>query len=250
MAMIFRSASLAIVALLIPPAWAQAAPAPATGSVSSAQPQLAAPPESAKPFSVDVSLGIVSDYRFRGMSLSNRHPAFQPGLTVTHQSGLYASIWGSTLTDNGGDDIEIDLVAGYAGQTGPISYGANATYYTYPGTSGLGYAELFGTLGTAIGPAIVNATLGYVPSQSSTGDRDNVYFGIDASTPLGDTPFTLLGSVGIEDGAFASAKRDWSLGIRADIGGFSVGLAYIGTAGTGADRLGNATAVVSASCAF
>ncbi len=239
-----RSTGLAVIALLSPPAWAQAPPETPTGSVTPAQPQ------NAKPFSVDVSLGIVSDYRFRGMSLSNRHPAFQPGLTVTHRSGLYVSLWGSTLADNGGDDIEIDLVAGYAGQIGPISYGVNATYYTYPGTSGLGYGELFGTLGTTIGPATVNATIGYVPSQTSTGDRDNVYVGIAASTPLGDTPFTLAGSVGIEDGAFASAKRDWSLGINADIGSLSIGLAYIGTARTGGDRLGNAAAVASLSYAF
>ncbi len=250
MAIIFRSTGLVIVAMLAAPAWAQAPPATPAGSEVSAQPQLAAQAESAKPFSVDVSVGIVTDYRFRGMSLSNKHPAFQPSLTVTHQSGLYASVWGSTLADNGGDDIEIDLVAGYAGQTGAISYGANATYYAYPGTSGLGYVELFGTIGTAIGPASVNATVGYVPSQSSTGDRDNLYLGIAASTPLGDTPFTLVGSIGIEDGAFASAKRDWSLGINADLAGFTFGLAYVDAARTGRDRLGDAAMVASISRAF
>ncbi len=80
------------------------------------------------PFSIDLSLAAVSDYRFRGTSLSNKDPVFQPSLTLTHKSGLYASVWGSNITDNGGDNIEVDLVGGYSGQTGSVSYGINATY--------------------------------------------------------------------------------------------------------------------------
>jgi len=240
MRQIIRLAALVTAALFATPACAQAP----------AEPPRTIPAEPAKPFSVDVSLAVVSDYRFRGISLSDKDPAFQPSVTLTHRSGFYASVWGSTIADNGGDDIEVDLVTGYAGQAGSITYGINATYYAYPGTSGLGYVELVGIVGTTVGPATLNAAVGYVPRQSNVGDRDNIYVGINGSVPLGGTPFSLVGSIGIEDGAFAAAKRDWSLGINAEAGGFTLGLAYVDTARTGNNRLGDPAAVVSISRSF
>jgi uncharacterized protein (TIGR02001 family) len=45
------------------------------------------------PLDLEFTLDAVSDYRFRGISLSDRRPALQPGVTLTHRSGLYASAW-------------------------------------------------------------------------------------------------------------------------------------------------------------
>ncbi|GGE78127.1 hypothetical protein GCM10011404_08470 [Sphingomonas prati] len=42
------------------------------------------------------SAGLVSDYRFHGVSQSDRDMAVQAGLTITHQSGLYVGTWGPT----------------------------------------------------------------------------------------------------------------------------------------------------------
>lgn len=250
MAVIFRFVGLGIVALLAAPAWAQAPPAEPASSQVPAQPQPAILAEPIGPLALEFSLAVVSDYRFRGISLSDKRPAFQPSITVTHRSGFYASVWGSTISDNGGDDIEADLVVGYAGEAGPVSFGVNGTYYANPGTTNLGYVELIGTAGIDVGPASLAATVGYVPKQSNVGGRDNLYLGVSAILPIAGTPLSVAGSIGIEDGAFAAAKRDWSLGINADIGGFTLGLAYVDTARTGHDRLGNAAAVVSVSCAF
>jgi uncharacterized protein (TIGR02001 family) len=247
---IFRFTGLLIAASLGAPVLAQTAPWEPAGSQPSEQPQPAISAEPERPFSLDVSLAVVSDYRFRGISLSDKHPAIQPSITLTHRSGFYASVWGSNIADNGGDDIEVDLVAGYAGEAGPISYGVNATYYAYPGTTGLGYVELFANVGAAVGPATLTATVGYVPRQSNVGDRDNLYVGISAIVPIAGTPLSLVGAIGIENGAFAAAKRDWSLGINADIGGFTLGLAYVDAARTGGNRLGEAGALVSISRAF
>jgi uncharacterized protein (TIGR02001 family) len=246
----FRWAGLLIVAALCAPASAQTAPAEPTGGLPSEQSQPAITVEPEGPFSLDVSLTVVSDYRFRGISLSDKKPALQPSITLTHRSGVYASVWGSNLADNGGDDIEVDLVAGYAGEAGPISYGVNATYYAYPGAADLGYLELFANVGTTVGPAILIATVGYVPSQSNVGDQDNLYVGISATLPIAGTPLSLAGAIGIEDGAFADAKRDWSLGINAEIGGFTLGLAYVDTARAGDVGPGEAGAVISFSRAF
>ena len=82
--------------------------------------------------------------------------------------------WGSNVAPNGGDDVEVDLFAGFSGGDG-VTYDVGATYYLYPGASGFNYVELAGKLGTTIGPAQLGATVAYVPSQNNTGNQDNIY---------------------------------------------------------------------------
>ena len=204
----------------------------------------------AKALSVDVSVGAVTDYRFRGVSLSNRQPAIQPSITVTHDSGLYGSVWASNIADNGGDSVEVDLVAGYTGQTGTLAYSLSATYYLYPRASPTNYAEFIGTIGTNIGPARFGLTVGYAPPQRNIGDQDNLYVAVNGCVPIKGTPLSLTGSFGIENGAFATAKRDWSLGVNADVAGFTIGAAYVDTARAGLGSLGKPAAVVSISRVF
>ncbi len=93
-------------------------------------------------------------------------------------------------------------------------------------------------------------TIGYVPKQKSLGDQDNFYAAVNGSVPIKDTPISLTGSFGIEDGAFGSAKRDWSVGVNADVAGFTLGLSYVDTARTGGNPLGDPAAVFSISRVF
>src|SRR5688500_13330862 len=55
----------------------------------------------------------VSDYRFRGISLSGGEPALQAEALLELDSGIFASLWGSTLT---GTDVELQLGVGYSGK--------------------------------------------------------------------------------------------------------------------------------------
>ena len=52
---------------------------------------LAATSANAQDWSAEV--GLVSDYRYRGHSLSNSTPALQASLAGEHDSGLYAELW-------------------------------------------------------------------------------------------------------------------------------------------------------------
>lgn len=220
-----------------------------------ALPALAATPafaqdEETKPLDISFSLTAASDYRFRGLSLSDKDPAIQPQVSVNHESGLYLTVWGSNIADNGGDDVEVDLTAGIARDIGAVSVNAGAVYYLYPGASGDNYVEFIGTLGTAVGKGDVTMTLAYAPSQNNLDNEDNVYVAISGTHPLTDK-LTLNGTFGIEDGAFGNNKKDWSLGADLDVGhGFIVGAKYIDTAHTNHDPLGKATAVISLSKAF
>jgi uncharacterized protein (TIGR02001 family) len=61
----------------------------------------AATPEHA----VAINVGVVSDYRYRGISQSRLKPALQGGVDLAGPNGLYAGAWASTIKwvkDGGG----------------------------------------------------------------------------------------------------------------------------------------------------
>ncbi len=186
--------------------------------------------EESGPITITGGVTVASDYRFRGVSLSDKDFAVQPTLTIKHESGLYAGIWGSNLAENAGDDIEVDLYAGFAGGD-ELTYDIGATYYVYPGVSSFNYFEFTGKLGAALGPATIGSQLSYVPSQDNTGNADNIYIATNAAIAIPDSPVTLTGSIGMEDGAFTGGgdKIDWSVGATAVVSGFTLGISYIDT---------------------
>ena len=103
--------------------------------------------EAAGPVTLTGGVVLASDYRFRGVSLSGKDFAVQPYLTVKHESGLYVGAWGSNLSENDGDDVEVDLYAGFSGGEA-VTYDIGATYYLYPGVSSFNYVEVTGKLGS------------------------------------------------------------------------------------------------------
>ena len=62
-----------------------------------------------KAITVSGSATIVSDYRFRGISQTDKDFALQGGMTVSHESGVYLSVWGSSVDEYiaAGSDQEI-----------------------------------------------------------------------------------------------------------------------------------------------
>ena len=221
------------------------------GSMSAAAPAFAqeeAAEEAEGPFTVSGGIAVVSDYRFRGVSLSDKDFAVQPTLTVSHESGFYVGVWGSNIAENPGEDIEVDLYAGFAGGD-TVTYDLGVTYYMYPGVSDFNYAEFIGKLGTTVGPVTLGGMVAYAPSQDGTGNTDNFYVGTNASIGIPDTPLSFTGSIGYEDGAFGDDKIDWSLGVTAEVKGFTLGASYVDT-NRFVGGLGKAGAVFSISYGF
>lgn len=207
--------------------------------------------EASGPIDVEFSIDAVSDYRFRGISLSDKDFAVQPSVTISHESGFYVSAWGSNIAPNGGDDIEIDLVAGFSAEAGPVTFDVNATYYVYPGAGSFNYVEFITRTSTAVGKGEVGLTLAYAPSQANIGSIDNFYAAVDGSFPLGDSPFSIEGSFGFEDGAFGDNKKDWSLGLSASFGALTLGAAYVDTSRAGGfGNLADAGVVLKAGFTF
>ncbi len=219
-----------------------AATAASLASISPAYAEETAAEEaSASDFDLSGAVAVTSDYRFRGVSLSNKDIAVQPTVTLKHSSGLYVGAWGSNITPNAGDDIEVDLYGGISGGSG-ITYDVGATYYVYPSVSGLDYVETYGKLGTTLGPVQAGLQLYYVPEQTNTGNKDNVYVGGSLGAGLPGTPVTLNATMGYENGAFGNEKVDWSLGASAVVKGFTLTAAYVDSNRDNVFALGDAKA--------
>lgn len=189
--------------------------------------------EASGPWEIDAEVGVHSDYRFRGISLSGKDPELTGELSVSHESGFYGVAWVSNvdLDDGKADEGELDLSLGWSGDAGPINFDVGGVYYLYPGNSDFNYFELYASAGYAIGDGEVRAGVAFAPSQDNIGNTSNRYYFVSGEMPIKDSPVTVHASFGIEDGAFADKKRDWLIGADIDLGkGFTATLDYVDTA--------------------
>lgn len=199
---------------------------------------------------------IVSDYRFRGVSLSANDPAIQATVNLSHKSGLYTGAWGSSI-DMGEryGSTEIDLYGGWAGYIAPrTNLDVAVSYYSYPGGNGAGKIEFFEStakLSHELGPLRAMLGTSYGWDQSALGS-DNLYLFAETSTPIAGTPFTIKAHAGRNNGALSpspGAYYDWSLGADARFGAVTLGLAYVDT-DLGRDARADGAALFSISAAF
>lgn len=222
--------------------------------------------ETAPPPDVTISgsVALVSDYRFRGVSQSDKGFAVQGGLTVSHSSGAYVGFWSSNLAGwgtFGGPNLELDLIGGYKV---PVGKGATLdvglTWYTYPGgASKTAFAEPYVKLSGTVGPASLTAGVAYAPKQQALGKwyntgasaqtgtpdnpgakEDNLYLWTDASAGIPSMPITLKGHIGYSKGnsglgpngtsvAPTGEYFDWLIGADIAISKLTLGVAWVDT---------------------
>lgn len=208
-----------------------------------------------KDFTVTGSAALVSDYRFRGVSQSDKHLAVQGGATVTHKSGLYGGFWGSNLAGwgtFGGSNLELDLIAGYARTVGPVTIDGGLTWYMYPGGAAqTDFAEPYVKFSGTAGPVGLLAGVAYAPRQKALGNfsntpqsagqaQDNLYVWGDANYPVPHVPVKLKGHLGYSSGnpglgpngtsvTPTGSYWDWSLGAEVAVGRLTFGAAWVDT---------------------
>lgn len=199
--------------------------------------------EESKAITISGSAAVVSDYRFRAISQTDKNFAIQAGITASHESGVYVGVWGSSIDDyvSAGADQEIDLIAGYSKTFGNTKLDVGVTYYYYPGSEEIiaGYnsdfAEFYGSVTQTFGP--VSAKLGafYAPSQSALdygfGKEDNFYMNLGLSGSVKDTGLGLSAGIGRTfTRSYMSGGikyTDWSLGATYATGPVTFGVSYV-----------------------
>jgi len=245
-------------------AWTQPATTPTAAPSPTSDP---APSPDAAPtpaLTVSGNVALVSDYRFRGVSQSDRDMAVQGGLTIAHPSGFYVATWGSNLAGwgtFGGANLELDLIGGFKHAIAPgATLDVGLTWYVYPGGADRSdFAEPYARLTGTAGPATLTASIAYAPKQQALGRwyrtgadaaagvytdpgdrRDNLYLAGDGAVALPGTPLTAKAHIGHSRGndglgpnatsaAATGSYWDWSLGAEASRGKLTLGLSYVGT---------------------
>lgn len=194
----------------------------------------------AQEVSVDYEVGVVSDYRYRGYSLSDEKGALQGGVTASLSSGWYGAIWGSSIAEYGvgsdgdGAHTEVDLVLGRSFSIGDYTVDAAVAGYLYPDGTDVSFAEIPVSISRQSGDWRWTAGAAYAPSQEALGHEDNSYiYGAAAWTPKAG-PWTFTAQAGRESGAFApGGKWDWQAGAERTLGPVTIGAAYVDTDAAG-----------------
>ncbi|MFC3711303.1 TorF family putative porin [Sphingoaurantiacus capsulatus] len=202
---------------------------------------------------IDLSASVtgVTDYRYRGISLSDRDPALQASVEAELPSGIFLGAWGSTIEEFGGADTELDLYAGWGGENGLLDYNASVVAYIYPGGDNVNYGEVQGEVGRSLGPARLAVKVAYAPDQKNTAG-DNIYVSPELTVGLPLTPLTFRLRGGWEDG-FYDQKLDWEAGVDYALGPVTAFFSVVGTNYSGpaeAGNLGKTGVLVGASLGF
>lgn len=199
----------------------------------------------ASDFTVNGGATLVTDYRFRGISQTDKDFAVQGTFTVSHSSGLYATVWGSSINDYvaAGSDQEIDFILGYKKTFGGTTFDVGVLYYYYPGAEQFvpGYDsdffEPYVAVSHVFGPVTGKLSAAYAPKQSAlsigAGKEDNLYVAGDLSTAIPNTPLSVSAHVGHSFGpsflTIGDEYTDWSVGATYTWKNLSFGVSYVDT---------------------
>ena len=217
--------------------------AAAIGSLTSVA--QAAEPESTLAFNA----GVVSDYRYRGISQSRLEPALQGGVDYTDKSGFYVGAWGSTIKwikDAGTiasvagvkGPVELDLYGGYKGAVGDVSYDVGFLRYEYVGNNykdvtgvNANTNEIYGAV--TYGPFTAKYSHAISELFGIPDSKNSYYVDLSAAFDLGEG-YSLVPHVGYQKvkGIYDvdASYTDYALTLAKDLGnGLSVTGALVGT---------------------
>jgi uncharacterized protein (TIGR02001 family) len=207
-------------------------------------------------YTLAYNVGVVTDYRVRGIAQTAFKPALQAGIDFSHKSGLYLGTFASNvkwIKDFNGatkGSYEIDLYGGYKGAITPdVGFDVGVITYQYPGnnsgSAGTPGAGLYSNASTTEVYGAISYKMFNLKYNRSTGDflgnlnsSGSQYIDLNANFDLGNG-YTLTPHVGHQKiphqnfaGKFGNAAdySDYSLAIAKDLGnGLVVSAAAIGT---------------------
>lgn len=228
-----------------------------TGAISLSSTAIAADAAPTPVHSFTPNVGLVSDYLFRGVSQTHGKPALQGGVDYAHASGLYAGIWGSTITwvkdANGKGSTEVDIYGGYKNSFagGDWNYDVGLITYNYPGhgpavpnvNATPNTTEVYGAIGykwltLKYSQAVSTNFIGWQGGPNlDKNTRGSNYLELNAAYDLGDGwgisghygAQKVKNSVTTAGGVNSANYSDWNLGVTREFSFGVVGLTYSDT---------------------
>jgi len=212
------------------------------------------------------NMTLASDYRFRGVSQTNKKPALQGGFDFAHKSGFYAGNWNSNISSQfyNGANLEMDFYGGYKGSFGDVGYDVGAIYYYYPGsgdiagTSKIDNGEIY--FGLNFGPFSAKYYHAVTDFFSVPNTKNSYYVDLGYTHDFGNgwggnvhVGYQHVKNVPAPGGRVT----DYKVGVTKDLSGWLLGASYIGTNRknvffdpTSGKDIGKGTLVVSVAKSF
>jgi len=131
---------------------------------------------------LSANIGVTSNYIWRGVTQTNDGAAVSGGIDYANDSGFYAGTWASNVSWVNGE--ELDLYAGFGGESGSLGYDLGVIYYMYPSdTTDSDFMEIYGSLTFSA----FTAGLAYtIDKETSAGSDNDLYYYLSAGTELSD----------------------------------------------------------------
>jgi uncharacterized protein (TIGR02001 family) len=200
------------------------------------------------------SVTATTDYLFRGVSQSSNNAAIQGSLVASHTSGVYGSLWGSSIA-NGTGGSEMDASIGYATKLAALN---NATLdvgymrYIYAGANAKNmgsepdYNEIYGSVryDSAIMKDDMLKVGGAFTNEYYAESDQFVNLFVDYSAPIAGTNFGVVSHVGYNSfddknkmikalGLAPTANKesyiDYKVGTTFGVQGLAAELSYVGS---------------------
>jgi len=171
----------------------------ATSSAAFAQTAPAAP-------EVTYNVGVVSQYRYRGLAQTKGQPALQGGVDYANANGYYAGAWASQIqwikdasqTSNPyTGNTELDLYGGYKFKSDGIDYDVGFLRYQY--------------IGNTLGNAVTSSTY----TQYGNANTNEVYLGITSgiySFKISNSISNLFGYLNSKNSDYLEVAANYDMG--------------------------------------
>ncbi|USA45357.1 TorF family putative porin [Acinetobacter sp. C26M] len=184
-------------------------------------------------FNLSVNVALASEYRWRGQTQTKNDAAFQGNFLLNHSSGFYVAAFASNVDFGDAAHLELDPFIGY---TTPISLGnfrptldIGMLRYNYVGKSDLNYNEYYLKMiinNILSDSDIFSPSISYTDQYGGKATRQNIgqdvnnwYFNLLYTTPIAQTHFGAVASLGyskasqaIYGGEVKDHFIDWKIG--------------------------------------
>ncbi len=194
-------------------------------------------------YTLSYNVGVVTDYRYRGISQSARKPALQGGVDYAHKNGFYVGAWGSTIRwikdssfppFSAKGPFELDLYGGYKGSINDkFSYDVGALQYWYVGNSYKNISgvnantfELYGAV--TAGPATLKYSHALTNLFGTPDSKGSGYLDLSATFDLGNG-FSIVPHIGAQKIKNFTTYTDYSLTANKDFDGLVLSVGVVGT---------------------
>ncbi len=217
----------------------------ATSTAAFAQTAPAAP-------EVTYNVGVVSQYRYRGIGQTTGDAALQGGVDYANANGFYLGAWGSTIkwikdaapanTTQAKGPFELDIYGGYKFEASGLAYDVGYLRYQYVGNTykDAGYVnantdEAYGAV--TAGPATLKYSYAFSDLFGNPNSKGSTYWDLSATFDLGNG-YSLVPHVGRQTvkNAPGITYNDLAVTLNKDLGdGLSASVAAISTTGNEAN---------------